>query len=217
MKLRIRNGLGYSLLVAFLTIVLVPSSASAWQESEDSVYAHKVLSRFEARGLLRSQWDLGARELSRWELAFKIKELMLPQRSPFMTRSELQDIRELSRRFTPELQKLTLSQDSLKLPTVELDFSPKLKLEAFRIPALDLYTPNVSLEKYQLELEVNEAWDIRGGIERTELSPEIPFLGLDRNLNEDLSLEFDLRYAEPRSDLPSLEGWEVKTQFVVKF
>lgn len=207
----LRKSLLWFVVLAFL----LTTTAHAWQENEDTVFARQILDRFESRGLMKVALPAN-RALSRWELALTLREVLAPDPGAYMTRQELEEMRELSRRFTPELQNFS-TQPALKVPEIEFQVSDNLKIEGLKVPEVNLYAPNIPLETYQMSYSLTQNWGVHGGVERSPVSPQVPYIGVDGNLNEDLGVKFDLRYAEPNEGLPRPEGWEVNTRFVVRF
>lgn len=98
---------------------------------------------------------------------------------------------------------------------------------------------SLDLARLEVDLDLNDDWTLRSGLDLGRSStlslPPLsvgtpspietrltsPFLGVDRQLTENTSVNLDIRYfslddqrARPQ---PGLDGWEVETRFMVRF
>ncbi|MGE0494143.1 MAG: hypothetical protein AB7S38_33340 [Vulcanimicrobiota bacterium] len=225
-----------------MLVILTSTFALARPADEDVNWAHDILGDFASKGLLRvNPRLLSDSSESRWEVALEVARLVEDLQGDarlFVTHSELDALRQMVTRFETELSQFgvrpnftvprlnPLDVGPINVQLFDVDFTDQISLTARRFAMPE--TSSAVLENIRLDWKFDPDLRLYTGVDKVTALDGIRgvdassgYVGLDRRLTTNTSVNLDIRYQSSLDQLSSpqidTDGWQVKTQFVVRF
>ena len=222
--------------------MLTSSFALALPADEDVHWAHDILGDFASKGLVRvSPKLLSDSGESRWEVALEVARLVEDLQGDarlLVTHSELDVLRQMVTRFETELTQFgvkaeftqprleALDVGPINVQLFDVDFSDQISLTARRFATPQ--TSSAVLEDVRLDWKFDPDLSLYTGVDKVTALDGIRgfdassgYVGIDRRLTTNTSVNLDIRYQSSLDQLNApqvdTDGWQVKTQFVVRF